>query len=483
MKVWRTLFWLVVLLLTLACFAVCRAKAVLPAPQDFGLRIARRADGLHALPYWYYKPSTYDPVASVWLWMDNPESGRELILKVHDRWDWPSIEFGPNDTITIVDLDVVDPEAAWLDAGGVSTFSVTDGTKQSGYYFGDYNMRWGASCSLASGGLFFVNYAQQGPAVTFDVNYRIPPVPPSPNAATPLPWWTNRYELPPDNGEIPSSHWAVAQMGGLIYVFLTRDSSWRIALARFKEDGQGSLSLVDWSPSFIADHSANGQNDPLACDGELPWIDARYDAGRQSIVVAYEAYKDSQFACYGRYCKLNIVSVCPTMNKELIMLTPFYCRQIDPLVVWARPEGIYYAQNASTLDPVCYEKYLLASTERTNTTDIDVGSHLASCTDGWMAYQASTGFVVRALLPAPHIQIARSSAITRAQAKALVAQFDANPALIILPAPQNASLTWDYGNTIEQTTNLVQWGIYATNATSPLLVPMVGAKSFFRVRQ
>ena len=261
--------WLVVIGAAVAASLACCRGAGLPAMIDFG-QIATRADGLHAMPF------SKNGHACIWFWTTNSDNGREQIL-TNQFFHWPKAEF-LGDKIAIVDM------GGDYAAGRASTWTL-DGQKLDEQVFGNQWMRWGSSCLMPSGGAVFVNYSQESASIVLDICYRRPSSPPPSPGMTLLPevdssgkriiygnffdslngtatlalapWWTNRLVLAPCQGEIPSANVGVAELNGIIHVFITRDSAGCLMLLRLKEQN-GGLVVVDWNPGFIVDTFNNG---------------------------------------------------------------------------------------------------------------------------------------------------------------------------------------------------------------------------------
>jgi len=489
-----TRFRQALLVLSIFCF-VGNSGGALPAMIDFG-QIATRADGLHAMPF------SKNGHACIWFWTTNSDNGWEQVL-TNQFFHWPKAEFLGMDKIALVDM------GGDYAAGRASTWTL-DGQRLDEQVFGNQWMRWGSSCLMPSGGAVFVNYSQETASIVLDICYRRPPSPPPSPGMTLLPevdssgkrilygnffdslngkatlslapWWTNRMTLAPCIGEIPSANIGVAELNGLIYVFITRDSAGCVMLLRLKEDSAGGLDKVDWNPGFIVDTFNNGVQDPLAPHGEFPDLHVVKDPYHNRILAMYPG-DYAHVWCSSPYCRPIIIAVYPDLTKELLIRTPDYCERTIYLTCWPRPDGPYYIQEKTTI-PLCSDWNWVCGGPRGPLGPVDVHFYLAASPDGWWASWGTNNDVhIQKMRFAPQLAIAKTGTLTRSQVMTMAKQFQADSSLTVLPPPENVSLSgWDGLATVEDTVNLKQWGIYGTNLTSPVLVPETKPQQFFRVK-
>jgi len=450
------------------------ARAELPSPTGYGLNIARRSDGLHALPFWNDGNG-----ACLWIWTNRAEEGRSLKLEGWSRFIWPSGEFCEGDRFTAID------SVPGYSSGRVTTWSLADGHITEDFLIGDGNTRWGASCAMSSGGLAFIAYQHvYGQIISFDLAYRRPTTPPTPEptALPAWPWQTNRYTVPAFNGSIPSANFSMCQLGGLLYVFVTRDSSHCVALFRFKEV-DGKLLLNDFDTAFIAGFPTNGIFDPLAPHGEFPPVSARSDPDHGRVIFMYEgAYDALAYVCGGDnyYARPIIGAVYPDLRKELILRSPYYSERIIGLSLFARPDGPYRLQEVTDVAACDWKYWFITPGGRVFPLDVD--GEPASSPDGWLAFGSSIGFQIVPPHFAPRLTIARTTALTGPQVMELAAKVQANPNVQAFIPPQNVSLSgWDGSATIEDSTNLKQWQVNRTSS-APALIMLTNQQQFFRLK-
>lgn len=90
----------------------------------------------------------------------------------------------------------------------------------------------------------------------------------------------------------------------------------------------GSEVIIDW-----VDYDFITIDDPLAPEGEFPWITAVADKTNNSILIAYQN-NDRYWFSYDPFCKgakINIVSVKSSGDKQLIDEVPYYTERIIPV--------------------------------------------------------------------------------------------------------------------------------------------------------
>lgn len=442
------------------------SNAVLPSPDDFGWTIAiRQSDGLHALPY-YQNGQAY-----LWLWTTDATRGTNLAIPGSINVHWPEAEFYKDGTVTVVD-------STWnYTSGKATTFSMSDGSLTDSFLFGDDNTRWGGSLALSSGGLFYVNYIHAGPNYIFDVCYKRPFSPPAPGQALPSPWWTNRFSFPSVNGEIPTANYTLAELGGMVWIFITRDSSMMIALCRLKESN-GTMVVLDWKGDYVSGASTNGVTDPMAIDGEFPDITARSDGTR--IVLFYPGLQDRFFVCGSAYCRTVLGQVNSDYSHVLIQRTPYWMERSQGVAQWLRPNAIYFYQEVfDTM--ACTGGYQVRSTAGFQ-KPIDPRGTFATSSDGWLAHQGPTGFVIEKIPFQAKMKANKSSQVTKTQLQKMMDSIGTNAAIEV---PQNVSVEWDNptsNDTLQATGDFTNWDTVVTNAVSPVLLPAIGNK-YFRVQQ
>jgi hypothetical protein len=441
--------------------------AQLPAIIDYG-QIATRADGLHAMPI------SRNGHCSLWLWTTNADAGREVSL-TNQFFHWPRATF-LGDKIAVVDM------GGDYAAGRASTWTL-DGQKLDELVFGNEWMRWGGSTLMPSGAAVFVNYSHETASVVLDINYRRPPMPPAPGALPSSPWWTKRLTLPPCQGEIPSANVGVAEMDGLVYVFITRDSAGCLMRLRLKEDGTG-LVVVDWEPNFIVGDAINGVFDPMAPDGEFPDLCVRPDRFNHRTLAMYQRFVNRFFVCGSAYAHPIVISVYPDLHRELTLLSPYWSERVIYLACFARPDGPYYVQESTDLS-ICDWKFIFGGPHGA-IKPLDIHDHLTSSDDGWVAYRDGVGnFRLEKLPFPPQLTIAKTSILTRAQVLALAKQAaDAPDAALFVP-PQNISLESDENlpGTLEDSLDLKKWRVNRSVTNWPVIATQTNRQQFFRFRQ
>lgn len=111
-----------------------------------------------------------------------------------------------------------------------------------------------------------------------------------------------------------------------IWWFSVHDGNHSVKVIHLIDTGSGVT--VDW-----VDYEFITIDDPLAPEGEFPWITAAVDTSSNSILIAYQN-NDRYWFSYDPFCKgakINIVSVSSNGDRQLVEEVPYYTERIIPI--------------------------------------------------------------------------------------------------------------------------------------------------------
>lgn len=329
--------------------------------------------------------------------------------------------------------------------------------------FGNPDSNAPAVLKLRSGGFVAIGYRNDS-SVTIDTAYRRPTSPPPApgDAALPSQWAIKTFFLVPGPVGIPPFSLALVEgTDGLIYVFMTRDSSHTVKLLRLRVEG-GELVQVDYDDSFLSDYFTNGvaRDGDMSPDGEFPFVAAATDWQGGRILITYNQSRTffTRDTCETIQTRPVVVAVKPDLSKTLVATLPDPVNRSltrSPIIVL--PSGIYVVYCYITDDCVRWEWRLARVTEGGASVFVmDQSDYTAACAlspDGWLVYRSQTDFLVNiGQLPLLHHE----------------------------RQGENILLKWPAGYTLQRSSDLAAWA--DSSATSPYTEPMTG-NAFFRLRR
>lgn len=421
----------------------------IPGLLRAGKKIAQRADGLRALPYY---TSSERRVA---LWTKESDL-RSLVLPVNDL-QVPCSEFIEANNLVICTMSDGGDRPAKVVEYGLEPMRIIES-----FDLGTSMTRWGASCALTktTKGALFANYRKDEPIL--DVCYRNASPIPMPGAPKwsiqTFPFTSNRQYLM-SMAEGPD---------GLAWLFYVTDGGGYIGLARFRCTDK--VYLVENTSLVLPANFGISQ--------EMPDIVAIPAADR--IVLGYQNHS----SLYPPKCQLPgitivtssaccLTSVYPDKHTEPIAALPWENKHdsIPAALGWPRRDGVYFTAPYYDRE-VCsggWKTGRAVNGQLLNVTTDGPGDVMSYSDDGWLLFREP-------LAPGQF------------QPDHNLIKFKFAPELKIkrLPA-QNVQISWDEPSANDQlqvSTDLKHWMNYgASNATSPVSVPTAGDHSYFRLLQ
>jgi hypothetical protein len=329
--------------------------------------------------------------------------------------------------------------------------------------FGNSDSNSPAVLKLRNGGFVAIGYRNDS-SVTIDTAYRRPTVPPAPDeGALPSQWALHTFFLVPGPVGIPPFSLAMVEgTDGLIYVFMTRDSSHTVKLLRLRVEG-AELVEVDYHDSFLAESFTNGilQDGDMSPDGEFPFVAAATDWQNGRILITYNQSRwvYSRDTCETIQTRPVVVAVKPDLSKTLVATIPDPVNRSltrSPIIIL--PSGVYvvycYITEADCLD--WQWKLARVSGKGAAIFNMAPSDYTAACAlspDGWMVYKDRANTLVNV----DQLPILRSKR-------------DGN----------TLTLTWPGAGQLEFSKDQKTWA--PAPFTSPAVVALGEEQMFFRVR-
>jgi hypothetical protein len=178
-----------------------------------------------------------------------------------------------------------------------------------------------------------------------------------------------------------------AQQGtdGHIYLFIARDSSHRISLARFSELGD-TIELMDFDLSFLYQYDG-----ALAPHGEHPHLSSAVDYANSRILLSYTTWNNGDISCDEIVSRPVICAVGTNKSKTLVGLSNLWIRRVfPPAWVFATSVGadlFQYQVNKADCGAKGWRMSRFVGNQITDDAELVAGpSDLVASPDGFVLY-------------------------------------------------------------------------------------------------
>jgi len=185
---------------------------------------------------------------------------------------------------------------------------------------------------------------------------------------------------------IPSVN-MTAQQGtdGHIYLFIARDSSHRISLARFSELGD-TIELMDFDLSFLYQYDG-----VLAPHGEHPHPSSCVDVSKKRILLSYTTWNNGDIHCDEIVSRAVIAAIGTDKSKTLVGLSNLWIRRVYP-PAWVFPttsgaDLFQYHINKDSCGTKGWRMSRFIGNQITDDAELIAGpSDLTASSDGFVLY-------------------------------------------------------------------------------------------------